>query len=386
MKTEKRPLSIYVHIPFCVRKCLYCDFLSAPGDDSLQEKYVKCLIEEIRQNSICYREYQVQTIFIGGGTPSLLREEWLRSIMEELYGSFAVSDFPEITIEVNPGTVTFDKLKAYRAMGINRLSIGLQSAVDEELKALGRIHTAEDFFETHRNAVKSGFNNINIDLMSAIPGQTIPSYRETLTKVLSLSPPPAHISAYSLIIEEGTPFYVNTPELPDEDADREMYKITNDILKENGYHRYEISNYAAEGFECRHNRVYWERGDYVGFGIGAASLVRNVRFSNSRDIGVYIRTKDFSAIRENMQKLSVEEQMEEFMFLGLRLTGGVSFEKFEKAFGRTMEEVYPGLIGKLAAQGLLLYVTDEKGQRRGVRLSEFGLDVSNRVMAEFLLS
>lgn len=386
MKTEKRPLSIYVHIPFCVRKCLYCDFLSAPGDDILQEKYVKCLIEEIRQSSNSYREYQVQTIFIGGGTPSLLREEWLRSIMEELYRSFAMSDSPEITIEVNPGTVTLDKLKAYRAMGINRLSIGLQSAADEELKALGRIHTAEDFFETYKNAVKSGFNNINIDLMSAIPGQTIPSYRETLTKVLSLSPPPAHISAYSLIIEEGTPFYVNTPELPDEDTDREMYKITNDILKENGYHRYEISNYAAEGFECRHNRVYWERGDYVGFGIGAASFVRNVRFSNIRDIGEYIRTKDFSAIRENLQKLSVEEQMEEFMFLGLRLTEGVSFEKFEKAFGRTMEEVYPGLIGRLAAKGLLLYVSDERGQRRGVRLSEFGLDVSNRVMAEFLLS
>ena len=386
MKTEKRPLSIYVHIPFCVKKCLYCDFLSAPGDDILQEKYVKCLIEEIRQSSNSYREYQVQTIFIGGGTPSLLREEWLRSIMEELYGSFAMSNSPEITIEVNPGTVTLDKLKAYRAMGINRLSIGLQSAADEELKALGRIHTAEDFFETYKNAVKSGFNNINIDLMSAIPGQTIPSYRETLTKVLSLSPPPAHISAYSLIIEEGTPFYVNTPELPDEDTDREMYKITKDILKENGYHRYEISNYAAEGFECMHNRVYWERGDYVGFGIGAASFVRNVRFSNIRDIGGYIRTKDFSTIRENLQKLSVEEQMEEFMFLGLRLTEGVSFEKFEKAFGRTIEEVYPGLIGRLAAKGLLLYVPDEKGQRRGVRLSEFGLDVSNHVMAEFLLS
>lgn len=386
MKTNQRPLSIYVHIPFCVRKCLYCDFLSAPFDDAVKERYVRKLQEEIRQKAPRYGNYQVQTIFFGGGTPSLLKEEWLFDLMKEIADGFHLCEKPEITVEVNPGTVTGKKLKAYHDMGINRLSIGLQSANEKELKALGRIHSAEEFFVTYENAVKSGFNNINIDLMSAIPGQTTASYRETLDKVLSLNPLPAHISAYSLIIEEGTPFYENTPELPDEETDREMYKITDDMLSKKGYHRYEISNYALQGYECNHNKVYWKRGEYAGFGIGAASLVDNVRFSNCRDISQYLETRDFTKIRENEQRLSVEEQMEEFMFLGLRLTCGISFREFEKTFGKSVEEIYPGVIENLKEQGLLLETFDQKGKRMGICLSELGLDVSNRVMAEFLLS
>lgn len=386
MKTEKRPLSIYVHIPFCARKCLYCDFLSAPADEQTKEKYVRCLTEEIRQNSAAFGEYEVQTVFFGGGTPSVLPAENIGDILKEIRQDFALNPEAEITIEVNPGSADLKKLRTYRDMGINRLSIGLQSAIDQELKALGRIHSAEDFFVTYNNAVKSGFNNINVDLMSAIPGQTIESYRETLKRVLSLNPPPRHISAYSLIIEAGTPFYENTPPLPDEDTDRELYKITNDILWKSGYHRYEISNYAMEGYECRHNKVYWKRGEYLGFGIGAASLIKNVRFSNIRDISEYMETRDFSKVRTDRQELSVEEQMEEFMFLGLRLIRGILFREFEENFGKSVEEVYPGVIGKLNEQGLLTEICDEQGNRTGICLTQLGLDVSNRVMAEFLLT
>ena len=386
MKTEKKPLSIYVHIPFCVRKCLYCDFLSAPADQQTKENYVKCLREEIRQNSFAFKDHEVQTVFFGGGTPSVLPEEKIAAFLGEIRQNFALSREAEISIEINPGTVSFEKLSAYREMGINRLSIGLQSAIDEELEALGRIHTVKDFYETYQNAVKSGFNNINIDLMSAIPGQTVESYRETLNRVLSLAPSPTHISAYSLIIEEGTYFYEHTPELPDEETDRELYKITNEILKEKGYHRYEISNYAREGYECRHNKVYWKRGEYLGFGIGAASLADNVRFSNIRDINEYLRTSDYSRIRSDRQVLSAEEQMEEFMFLGLRLTCGVSFREFEESFGKSVEEIYPGVIERLENKGLLCVSCDEQGKKTGICLTEFGLDVSNRVMAEFLLT
>lgn len=397
MKTEYKPLSIYIHIPFCVKKCLYCDFLSAPAEEKEKEDYLECLTEEIRREAAHYGKYEVQTIFIGGGTPSLVPVLWMERILQAVYDNYKMADEREITIEVNPGTVSENKLQAYYHMGINRLSIGLQSANDNELRILGRIHTAADFFQTYENAIKSGFNNINVDLMSAIPSQTTDSYKETLHKVLSLTPQPAHISAYSLIIEEGTPFYENTPELPDEETDRLMYKITNDILKENGYHRYEISNYAKSGCECRHNKVYWQRGDYAGFGIGAASLIDNVRFGNSRDIRTYVnrisagRNRDLQdtcfqkeEIRENIQKLSIEEQMEEYMFLGLRLTEGISCRDFSNTFGQKIDKIYGEVIRKLERQGLLLRREDETGDVR-LFLSEFGLDVSNVAMAEFLL-
>lgn len=397
MKTEYKPLSIYIHIPFCVRKCLYCDFLSAPAGEKEKEDYLECLAEEIRREAAYYKKYTVRTVFIGGGTPSLVSALWMERILQTVYDNYNMADEREITIEVNPGTVSQEKLQAYYRMGINRLSIGLQSARDNELKLLGRIHTAADFFQTYENAVKSGFKNINVDLMSAIPSQTLDSYKETLHSVLSLNPQPVHISAYSLIIEEGTPFYENTPELPNEETDRLMYKITNDILKNNGYHRYEISNYAKPGYECRHNKVYWKRGDYAGFGIGAASLVDNVRFGNSRDIRTYINriasgrncnaagaSCPGSGLRENIQKLSVKEQMEEYMFLGLRLTEGISCRDFYHTFGVKIDKIYGEVIKKLERQGLLLCKADGNGNMR-IALSEFGLDVSNVVMAEFLL-
>lgn len=389
MKT-KRPLSIYIHIPFCVRKCLYCDFLSAPASGETMEAYASCLCREIEAAGKLYPDHEVRTVFFGGGTPSILKKEWICQIMEALRRAFSLAEDAEITIEVNPGTVDADKLAAYYAAGINRLSIGVQSLQENELQALGRIHSTEDFFRTYSMAIKSGFNNINVDLMSAIPEQTLESCQDTLRQLLSLDRPPSHISAYSLIIEEGTPFYENTPVLPDEEMDRLFYKITNDILKAAGYHRYEISNYAREGCECRHNRVYWERGEYLGFGIGAASLMQETRFSNIRDLQTYLKLLSGEAadgpstgqlmehLRQEVSHLTEREQMEEFMFLGLRLTEGVSKKRFFKTFGKKFTDVYPGISEKLIREGLLV----QEGDR--LKLTELGLDVSNRVMAEFL--
>ena len=384
-----KKLAIYIHIPFCVRKCLYCDFLSAPASDETREQYVQALCREIREERKSYVNYKIETIFLGGGTPSLLSGEQLDRILGTVFDAYQVADDCEISMEVNPGTVTKEKLKAYKRAGVNRLSIGMQSAVEEELQSLGRIHSSEDAFDTYDLAVKTGFNNINIDLMSAIPGQTKESWKESLKRILDLEPAPAHVSAYSLIIEEGTSFFENTPTLPDEDTEREMYKITNDILSEAGYLRYEISNYAKPGFACRHNCTYWERGSYAGFGIGAASLVEQVRFSNTRNLkdylGKYLKNATV-AIKENRQELSVEEQMEEFMFLGLRMMRGVSAGKFSDLFGKTIEQVYPGIVEKYCRQGLLQKIPEQGSGEVRIALTERGIDVSNVIMADFLLT
>lgn len=384
-----KKLAIYIHIPFCVRKCLYCDFLSVPASDETREQYVQALCREIREERKSYVNYKIETIFLGGGTPSLLSGEQLDRILGTVFDAYQVADDCEISMEVNPGTVTKEKLKAYKRAGVNRLSIGMQSAVEEELQSLGRIHSSEDAFDTYDLAVKTGFNNINIDLMSAIPGQTIESWKESLKRILDLEPAPAHVSAYSLIIEEGTPFFEKTPTLPDEDTEREMYKITNDILSEAGYLRYEISNYAKPGFACRHNCTYWERGSYAGFGIGAASLVEQVRFSNTRNLkdylGKYLKNATV-AIKENRQELSVEEQMEEFMFLGLRMMRGVSAGKFSDLFGKTIEQVYPGIVEKYCRQGLLQKIPEQGSGEVRIALTERGIDVSNVIMADFLLT
>lgn len=271
-------LSIYIHIPFCVRKCLYCDFLSGPACDGEMESYVNLLLREIEKQSIFYGDHRVVSIFLGGGTPSLLPARETGRILRQVRECFYVAEDAEITIECNPGTVTAEKLENYITYGINRFSIGLQSTDDGELARIGRIHNYRDFLETYEMARKAGFGNINIDLMAGLPGQGIASYRKTLERVVALSP--EHISAYSLILEEGTPLYVNQKSytFPDEDEDREMYELTGTVLGQAGFHRYEISNYAREGRECRHNKVYWRRGDYVGFGLGASSMIRNVRW------------------------------------------------------------------------------------------------------------
>lgn len=362
-----RPLELYIHIPFCIQKCQYCDFLSAPSTAKERQEYVESLCQKIRSYGELAKAYHVVSIFVGGGTPSILEAGQMIRIFDVVRSTFSINEDAEITIEANPGTVTREKLKAYRQAGINRLSIGLQSAKSEELKILGRIHTYEEFLATYRLAREEGYRNINVDLMSAIPHQTAAGWSETLRQVAELGP--EHISAYSLMIEEGTPFYErygegrHEDELPGEDEERKMYCQTRSILKEYGYHRYEISNYAKPGYECRHNLGYWNRTEYLGIGKGAASLIDNQRWNEGGEPEV----------------LTMENQMEEYMFLGLRKMKGVSKERFLEEFGGEMEEIYGAVLGKMYRDGLL----EECGDY--VRLTERGIDVSNYVMSEFLL-
>ena len=399
---RKKPLGIYVHIPFCIQKCLYCDFLSAPSDDATRESYVNALLAEIDAQAPLYKSFQVHTVFFGGGTPSLLMPEQTAAILERLYQrfSFLPEKEMEITLEANPGTLTEEKLRAWRKAGVNRLSIGLQSAHDEELKSLGRIHTWKEFLWGYEAARRAGFSNLNIDLMSALPGQSVESWMDTLESVVELKP--EHISAYSLIIEEGTPFYdwygpqdaasekrqmEKRKPLPSEEEDRLMYERTGEYLAKRGYGRYEISNYALPGFACRHNLAYWERTDYAGFGLGAASLRENVRWSNTTELAEYLahagQTGEETRIKKEMTRLSIQDQMEEFMFLGLRKTEGVSASAFERLFGKPLEAVYEEPVERLIREGLFIRYQKEDGSVF-FRLSDKGIDVSNYALAMFL--
>lgn len=399
-----RMLGIYIHIPFCVRKCDYCDFLSAPACNETMEQYVKALIKEIELSKEKMKGYLVDTVFIGGGTPSILDADFIFQIMEVLKNNCNMSPETEITIECNPGTVTEKKLLLYKSAGINRISFGLQSANDMELKSIGRIHNYAQFLESYYMARRWGFDNVNIDLMSALPGQSEKSYKETLERVIGLNP--EHISAYSLIVEDGTEMYRRVEKartkgkniLPDEEEERRMYYLTKTLLGKAGYSRYEISNYAKPGYECRHNVGYWKRKEYLGFGIGAASLYREERYNNVTDINLYMgmpvdgakknvnchncidsaQSFVLNDIEENKQKLSIEEQMEEFMFLGLRMMEGVSVRAFEEVFGEKYENIYGNVSNKLISRGLL------KKAGNFVQLTERGIDISNYVMSEFL--
>ena len=315
----KKELELYLHIPFCVSKCKYCDFLSAPSGEEQRQIYVERLCRRIRYWSDVIHNYgyEIVSIFVGGGTPSILTEAQITQVFEAVYESFPIREDAEITLEMNPGTDVKDKLPVYRKLGINRLSMGLQSADNKELKCLGRIHTYEDFRQVYQWAREAGFTNVNVDLMSAIPGQTLESYVDTLRKVADLEP--EHISAYSLIIEEGTPFCErygegrHAEELPDEDTERQMYVRTREILEDYGYHRYEISNYAKDGYECRHNLGYWDRKEYLGLGAGASSLMDHIRWKEPDHIGP--STGLVLEEREDFTRLSRKDEMEEFMFL-----------------------------------------------------------------------
>lgn len=431
-----RTLGIYIHVPFCVRKCAYCDFLSEPAARERQKEYVEALKREIAREADKYAGYEVRTVFFGGGTPSILEAEDIEGILDcirrhykfnsgtritdaeifdkkitdietaetEIIKITEITEITdtEVTLEMNPKTADTEKFMRWKQAGINRLSIGLQSADNAELKLLGRIHTYEDFLQTYHQARETGFANINIDLMSALPGQHMESWTRTLEKVTALQP--EHISAYSLIIEEGTRLYdrlAEYPPVPDEDEDRQMYQMTKQILAEKGYQRYEISNYAKKGYACRHNNIYWQRGightaNYAGFGLGASSLFENVRWKNTQDMGKYLRAfakggfpdKDMESdtkkcegetVKEDIQELSKNDWMEEFMFLGLRMTGGVSKAEFAKSFGVEMETVYGTILQKWIKYGMLV----QKGDT--IRLTDAGIDVSNVVLADFLL-
>ena len=376
-RKENSPMEIYIHIPFCIRKCDYCDFLSGPSGPEEQADYVQALLREIQ--AVEEGEGRsVSSIFIGGGTPSVLDERLLGDILREIRNRFKMEEDAEITIEVNPGTANIGKLQAYREMGINRLSIGLQSPEDRELKILGRIHNYGQFLETYQEARTVGFDNINIDLMSAIPDQTYEGWVKNLRTVAELEP--EHISAYSLIVEEGTPFAARKLNLPDEDTEYNMYEATAQILKEYGFEQYEISNYARKGRECRHNVGYWTRQDYLGFGLGASSLYGKERFANTADMKKYLEnSKNPEKIREKEPSLTRDDEMAEFMFLGLRMTKGISKADFQRCFGCTIESVYGEVLEKYESMELLL----EKDGR--IFLSREGIHVSNSIMAEFLL-
>ena len=379
----KKELELYLHIPFCVSKCKYCDFLSAPSGEEQRQIYVERLCRRIRYWSDVIHNYgyEIVGIFVGGGTPFILTEAQITQVFEAVHESFPIREDAEITLEMNPGTDVKDKLPVYRELGINRLSMGLQSADNEELKCLGRIHTYEDFRQVYQWAREAGFTNINVDLMSAIPGQTLESYEDTLRKVADLEP--EHISAYSLIIEEGTPFCErygegrHAEELPDEDTERQMYVRTREILEDYGYHRYEISNYAKDGYECRHNLGYWDRKEYLGLGAGASSLMDHIRWKEPDHIGP--STGLVLEEREDFTRLSRKDEMEEFMFLGLRKIKGVSEQDFYKSFKVSMDEIYKESIENLIKEGLLVREEDR------IRLTDQGIDLSNYALSQFLL-
>ena len=373
-------MELYLHMPFCVRKCAYCDFLSFPSGAETQRMYAKRLMKDIDVMGKRYGEIPVETIFIGGGTPSVPDSALIVEIMEHVRHAFHVADGAEISMEANPGTVTREKLTDYRKAGINRLSFGLQSANDRELKLLGRIHTWAEFLESFTLARECGFANLNIDLMSALPGQTCESWKETLSRVTELDP--EHISAYSLIIEEGTPFgeRYGSEEgrklLPDEDSEREMYHETKRFLKDCGYERYEISNYAKPGRECRHNIGYWTGVPYLGLGLGASSYLDGCRFTVNPDMKQYLEEEP--GMFADIEKLTKKDMEEEFFYVGLRMTAGVSLSEFERRFGISAQEVYPGLMET--------FVKEKAARFEGDRfvLTDYGLDVSNYIMAQFL--
>ena len=379
-------MELYIHIPFCIRKCAYCDFLSAPADQETIARYMDALKKQLVRQAASFQDRKIDTVFIGGGTPTVLLTEQLAELLETVQINYALAKDIEITVEANPGTITAGKVRALAGGGANRVSLGLQSASETELRLLGRIHTYDDFLRSYGLLREGGIRNLNVDLMSALPGQTIASYERTLRRVLSLHP--EHISAYSLIIEEGTPFYEQYREderlrdageeprlLPSEECERAMYELTGALLSEYGYERYEISNYAKAGFACRHNIGYWTGEEYLGLGLGASSYIEETRFCNTSDLREYLE-EDFSP--RDVQKLSKTDRMAEFFYLGLRMTEGVAKAEFVRRFGLSAVSVYGDVLKDLVERKLL----EDTGTH--YRLTPFGRDVSNQVLYRFL--
>lgn len=377
-----KTIGLYVHIPFCKKKCLYCDFPSFGGEEGKYEAYVNGLEQEIEKRAKDCKNYLVSSIFFGGGTPTVLTKDLLNRLMIKIKTSFVVAEDAEISIEANPGTIEREKAEALVKMGFNRLSMGVQAWQNRLLSTLGRIHTIEEFQDNFQNARKAGFQNINVDLMFALPTQTFEDWKETLEKITDLNP--EHISAYCLIIEEGTPFYdkFEKGELleTEETLDREMYHYALAFLAKKGYQQYEISNFAKTGWESRHNKIYWQTEPYLGMGLGAHSYFEGRRFHNTYDLDKYILADgEITILEEEKEILSNKESMEEFMFLGLRLTQGVSYKEFFQRFGVEMTEIYGKVISDFAKSGLL------EQSEKGIALTQRGIDLSNQVFTEFLL-
>lgn len=363
----KKEISLYIHIPFCIKKCLYCDFLSF-SDFSLVKAYINALINEI---SVFKTDSVVKSIFIGGGTPSAIEAEYIAEIMNCIQSHFKLKENAEITIEANPGTLTREKALIYKDCGINRISMGLQAWQNHLLKILGRIHTKEDFLKSFCLAEK--YFNTNVDLMFALPQQTMEEWVETLGCVMELEP--KHISAYSLIVEEGTPFYhmYQAPPCSDE-LDRQMYYKAKEMLADKGYIHYEISNFAKQGYESVHNLTYWQRGEYKGFGLGAASLVGNERLKNIENLRDYISGLTVA----EREVLSQNDEISEFMFLGLRCIKGISISEFKNTFNKSIYDIYSQQLQKLCNEKLIEINNDN------IYLTEKGIDLSNMVFTEFI--
>ncbi len=387
-------------MPFCEHKCMYCDFLSFANETvTTQIQYINSLMNEISLYKPYADRYSVKTIYIGGGTPTIIDEALIGNVIEHIKNTFKIDRFAEVTIEANPGTIKYTDLLMFKKNGINRISIGLQSSDNELLRLLGRIHTYEDFLSGFDAARRAGFENINVDIMSGLPGQDMHTLVDTLTRVTELGP--EHISVYSLQVEDGTPLSMRPDILktiPDENMDRAMYAMTKKVLRTAGYRRYEISNYSKPGFESRHNTVYWTGGQYIGLGVGAASFFKGERFSNITNLSNYIEIcedireeiiKDTdpirlydsatSILREDVQTMFIESRIEEFMYLGLRMTDGVSRNQFKERFRRDMFEIYAEPINKYIESGYMEMHNDR------IRLTDKGLDVSNYILADFIL-
>lgn len=374
-----KELGIYVHIPFCKQKCSYCDFISYCDKNDLIEKYIKALKQEIENSSV--NEYEISTIYIGGGTPSYIESKYISEILKTIKQKYNISRNVEITIEVNPGTATKEKLRDYVEAGINRISIGLQSCNNNLLKMIGRIHTYEEFLSTYKLAREVGFKNINVDLMIGLPNQTLDDVKKSLEEISKLNP--EHISVYSLIVEEGTPIEKKIADgqlkLPNEELEREEYWEVKKFLESLGYKHYEISNFAKTGYESKHNLNCWEQKEYLGFGAAAHSYMKKTRYSNTENIEKYINQEMQSEqlhIVHEVQK--EEEQKKEYMFLGLRKIDGVQISSFKNKFGCNPIMEFKNELKKLTQEGLIKIDLDQ------IKLTEKGIDLANIVWEEFI--
>ena len=381
-----KKLGIYIHIPFCKQKCFYCDFISYANQDKYFQKYVQALNKEIN-NFIDNNEFEVQTIYIGGGTPSLIDAKYIEEILHIFEKRNLLKEAKEVTIEVNPGTVNEEKLRTYKNSGINRLSIGLQSTEDKILKQIGRIHCYDDFLNTYKMAREVGFKNINVDLMIGLPNQKISDVKNSLEKIIKLEPePPNHISVYSLIVEENTPIEQMLEsgelELPDEELERNMYWYVKNFLELNGYKHYEISNFAKLGNESKHNLDCWNQKEYVGFGVAAHSYIDDVRYGNIGNVEEYIKNCENGEYEKNKVIDEIENDIfskeKEFMLIGLRKIDGVSIQDFKNKFGENPIFVFKDELNKLVDENLLIIDFDR------IKLTNKGLDLANIVWENFV--
>ena len=380
-------LGIYVHIPFCAKKCSYCDFISFANKKEYIEEYINALIKEIENNQFNNKfkngVYRVDTIYIGGGTPSFIDAKYIKKILNVIKNNFTIKNDVEITIEVNPGTVDEKKLKMYKEVGINRISIGLQSTNDKILNQIGRIHCYEQFLENYNLARKNGFKNINVDLMLALPNQKIKDLKESIDTVIKLKP--EHISVYSLILEEETPlnklYEENKIQLPSDEEERKMYWMVKEKLEENGYIHYEISNFAKEGYESKHNLNCWNQNEYLGFGLAAHSYINSKRYCNISNLEKYLENINKDKIKENIKICEIqneEDKKNEYMMLALRKIQGVDINAFKNKFVDNPIFIYRNKLAKLTKEGLV------EVDFNTIKLTSKGLDLANIVWEEFV--